>query len=224
MKVIIRLFSVFDPVSYFGISLNWVIVTLIFLFIPLNFYVVKRGYRNFTKRLYIIVGVTFKDVGGDKYLGIVFVCVVTFIYLVLRNLLGLFPFVFTCTAHPLITLGWGIVLWISFFLIGWVKNFKIRSAHLVPEGRPIGLAPLMVLIERVSHLIRPFTLSIRLAANMMAGHLIVGLLRRIREISYFGFFSSLFLQNILLVLEFGVSVIQGFVFRILLLLYALEYY
>jgi len=95
---------------------------------------------------------------------------------------------------------------------------------LVPEGSPIGLAPLIVLIERISHLIRPFTLSIRLAANIMAGHLIVGLLRRIRVIGIFGFINSLFLQSILLILEFGVSVIQGFVFRILLLLYALEYY
>ncbi|TDJ92027.1 hypothetical protein E1923_29335 [Klebsiella pneumoniae] len=79
-------------------------------------------------------------------------------------------------------------------------------------------------MERVSHLIRPFTLSIRLAANIIAGHLIIGLLSRIRIIRIFGFFSSLLLQNILFVLEFGVSVIQGFVFRILLLLYALEYY
>ncbi|RDU34629.1 hypothetical protein DRW41_22470 [Neobacillus piezotolerans] len=82
----------------------------------------------------------------------------------------------------------------------------------------------MVIIERVRHLIRPFTLSIRLAANIIAGHLIIGLLSRIRIISVFGFFGSLLLQNMLFVLEFGVRIIQGFVFRILLLLYALEYY
>jgi ATP synthase subunit 6 len=95
---------------------------------------------------------------------------------------------------------------------------------LVPEGAPLILAPLIVLIERISHVIRPFTLSIRLAANIIAGHLIVGLLSRISTIRIFGFINSYFLQGLLLVLEFGVSVIQAFVFRILLLLYALEYY
>ncbi|CAL1285002.1 unnamed protein product, partial [Larinioides sclopetarius] len=56
-----------------------------------------------------------------------------------------------------------------------IKNFKNSAAHLVPEGRPIYLSPLIVIIERISHLIRPFTLSIRLAANIIAGHLIISL-------------------------------------------------
>lgn len=222
--MIIRLFSVFDPVSYFGISFNWIILLIVFLFIPLNYYIIRGGCVNFIKKFGLNVRITFKDIGSNEYLGLRFICVGTFIYLIFRNILGLFPFIFTGTAHPLLTLGWGFILWMSFFSIGWLKNFKIRSAHLVPEGSPIMLAPLIVLIERISHLIRPFTLSIRLAANIMAGHLIIGLLRRISSIRIFGVFSSLFLQNILLILEFGVSIIQGFVFRILLLLYALEYY
>lgn len=81
-----------------------------------------------------------------------------------------------------------------------------------------------MLIESVSHLIRPFTLSIRLAANIMAGHLIIGLLASIRTLRIGGFVRSLILQRILLVLEFAVGVIQGFVFRILVILYVLEYY
>lgn len=108
--------------------------------------------------------------------------------------------------------------------MGFITNFTKSCAHLVPEGSPLVLSPFIVLIERVRHLIRPFTLSVRLAANIMAGHLIIGLLSRIRLFRIFGFIGSLFLQNVLLILEFGVSVIQGFVFRILVLLYALEYY
>ena len=94
----------------------------------------------------------------------------------------------------------------------------------MPEGSPVLLSPLMVMIERVRHLIRPFTLSVRLAANIMAGHLIIGLLARISLVNVVGFVSSLIFQRLLLILEFGVAVIQGFVFRILLLLYVLEYY
>lgn len=222
--MIINLFSVFDPTSYFRLSLNWIILLIVFSFIPIKYYLIERGLIKIFKILFIQVRRVFKEVSFPNHLALNFLCVMTFIYLVLRNLLGLFPFIFTRTAHPVITLGFGVVLWLSFFLIGFSCNFKIRCAHLVPEGSPFVLSPLIVLIERVSHLIRPFTLSIRLAANIIAGHLIIGLLSRIRIVSLLGFFSSIILQNILFVLEFGVTVIQGFVFRILLLLYALEYY
>lgn len=222
--MIINLFSVFDPSSYWGLSLNWVIILLIIIIYPGKYYIFNGGIYIIFKSIFSMVGGVFREVSFPNYIALNFVCVITFIYLIIRNLIGLFPFIFTRTAHPLITLGIGIVLWMSFFLIGWGKGFKFRAAHLVPNGRPIVLAPLIVLIERVSHLIRPFTLSIRLAANIIAGHLIIGLLSRIRIINLLGFSISIFLQRILLLLEFGVAIIQGFVFRILLLLYALEYY
>lgn len=220
----INLFSVFDPSSYWGLSLNWFIIILVTLFIPRKYYLINRGIFLIFKSLFIGVSKVFREVSYPNYVGLNFICVITFIYIILSNLIGLFPFIFTRTAHPYITLGWGVVIWISFFLIGWGKGFKYRAAHLVPNGCPIILAPLIVIIERVSHLIRPFTLSIRLAANIIAGHLIIGLLSRIRIINLLGFSVSIFFQRILLVLEFGVAIIQGFVFRILLLLYALEYY
>lgn len=222
--MIINLFSVFDPTSYWGLSLNWIIMLVVLFSIPSKYYLIEGGGLLIIKSLLIGVRKVFREVALPNYIALNFVCVITFIYLMLRNLIGLFPFIFTRTAHPYITLGIGLVLWMSFFLIGWTKRFKCRAAHLVPNGSPIALAPLIVLIERVSHLIRPFTLSIRLAANIMAGHLIIGLLSRIRLINVLGFSTSMLFQRLLLVLEFGVAVIQGFVFRILLLLYALEYY
>nr|YP_009744379.1 ATP synthase F0 subunit 6 [Oxyopes hupingensis]QIE13333.1 ATP synthase F0 subunit 6 [Oxyopes hupingensis] len=219
-----NLFSVFDPTSYFGVSLNWIIIFLIFLYFPGKYYLVESGLNKIFKILFMEVSKVFKEVSIPNHMALNFLSVMTFLYLVFSNMLGLFPFIFTSTAHPLITLGLGIVFWMSFFLMGFSFNFKKSCAHLVPEGSPMMLAPLMVLIESISHLIRPFTLSIRLAANMMAGHLIMGLLSSISLISMFGTIGSLILQNILLVLEFGVTIIQGFVFSILLLLYALEYY
>lgn len=222
--MIINLFSVFDPSSYFGLSLNWIIIVIVYIFIPLKFDLIKGGLIKVFEVMYLMLGKIFKEISFPNYLALGFLSIVIFIYLVIRNFLGLFPFIFTRTAHPYITLGFGVVFWLSFFIIGFNKNFKISCAHLVPEGSPLILSPFIVIIERIRHLIRPFTLSIRLAANIIAGHLIIGLLSRIRLIRVFGFISSLILQNILLILEFGVAVIQGFVFRILLLLYALEYY
>lgn len=222
--MIINLFSVFDPSSYWGLSLNWVIIFIVMVIYPRKYYLINRGVYIVFKILFIRIRKVFREVSFPNYVALNFICVMTFLYLVIRNLIGLFPFVFTRTAHPMFTLGVGVVIWISFFLIGWGKNFKNRAAHLVPNGSPIILSPLIVLIERVRHLIRPFTLSVRLAANIMAGHLIIGLLSRIRIFRLLRFSVSIFLQRILLLLEFGVAIIQGFVFRILLLLYALEYY
>lgn len=222
--MIINLFSVFDPTSYINISLNWLILIIIFIYIPGNYYLINGGFLIIFKKIFNQTNKLFSEVSFPNNIALEFLSVITFLYLVLRNLMGLFPFIFTSTAHPIITLGFGFIFWISFFLIGWSKNFKNRIAHLVPEGSPIILSPLIVLIELIRHLIRPFTLSIRLAANIIAGHLIIGLLSRIRIIRIIGFISSIFLQRVLLILEFGVAVIQGFVFRILLLLYALEYY
>lgn len=222
--MMINLFSIFDPTSYLRISFNWLAIFLVFFIFPKRIFYTDRLCQKGFLNLVGGVNLIFKDISESNYLGITFVVVVTFIYLMARNLIGLFPFIFSFTAHPVVTLGLGVSLWSSFFIIGWIKNFKNRAAHLVPEGSPIYLAPLIVLIEIISHLIRPFTLSIRLAANIMAGHLIVSLLSSIRILRIFGFINSFLFQRILLILEFGVSVIQGFVFRILLLLYGLEYY
>lgn len=222
--MIINLFSVFDPSSYFGLSLNWLIMVIIFLYIPVKYYLLEGGLTEIFKVIFIKINNVFREISIPNNLILSFLSVIIFVYLVVRNFLGLFPFIFTGTAHPFVTLGFGVVLWLSFFFIGFFTGFEKSCAHLVPEGSPLVLSPFIVMIERIRHLIRPFTLSVRLAANIIAGHLIIGLLSRIRLIRMFGFIRSLMLQNILLILEFGVTVIQGFVFRILVLLYVLEYY
>nr|YP_009110437.1 ATP synthase F0 subunit 6 [Tetragnatha maxillosa]AIX11781.1 ATP synthase F0 subunit 6 [Tetragnatha maxillosa] len=219
-----NLFSVFDPSSFYGIQLNWVIMLLIVLFMLMKYYLVSSSSQLFKNSLILSVNGLFVEIAGSSNLAITFIATSTFFYLVVTNLLGLFPFIFTSTAHPLITMSLGVIFWSSFFLMGWTKSFKESAAHLVPEGSPLGLSPLMVLIESISHLMRPFTLSIRLAANMMAGHLIISLLSSISLLSLYSFSISVFLQSVLLILELGVAVIQGFVFSILLLLYCLEYY
>jgi len=113
--MLINLFSIFDPISYFNISLNWLAILIIFIIFPVKIYYLsslgQRGFSSLLKR----VNSMFKDISESNYLGIVFVVVVTFIYLVVRNLIGLFPFIFTFTAHPVVTLGIGITFWVTFF-------------------------------------------------------------------------------------------------------------
>ena len=94
-------------------------------------------------------------------------------------------------------------------------------AHLVPLGTPQVLIPLMVLVERVRISIRPLTLAVRLTANMVAGHLLLGLIGDRFNFSL-AIFPLLVPQTLLVVIELAVAAIQAYVFIILLALYSKE--
>merc|ERR1711864_31213 len=101
-----------------------------------------------------------------------------------------------------------------------VKNINFFLSHLVPIGTPYPLIPFMVMIEIIRTVIRPITLSVRLAANIVAGHLLIVLIRsplvRVRWLVLTLIISGLLL---LLTLELAVSFIQAYVFRTLISLY-----
>nr|ADV40309.1 putative ATP synthase F0 subunit 6 [Latrodectus hesperus] len=81
-------------------------------------YKIYRIYKIMEVEFLSTINKIFKEIADEKYIGIVFLRVVSFFYLIGSNLIGLFPFVFRFTAHIYITLGLGLVLWIRFFLIG----------------------------------------------------------------------------------------------------------
>jgi ATP synthase subunit 6 len=104
-----------------------------------------------------------------------------------------------------------------------LKNINFFLSHLVPRGTPYPLMPFIVLIEIIRTVIRPITLSVRLAANIVAGHLLIVLIRRpIYSVSII--FMALTLAGLLLLvlLELAVAFIQSYVFRTLLSLYVIE--
>nr|YP_010239129.1 ATP synthase F0 subunit 6 [Atypus karschi]QTH31098.1 ATP synthase F0 subunit 6 [Atypus karschi] len=217
------LFSMFDPSGTLELKLNWLSIFLI-LFFPLLY--------NFSssKLLIVFLGIVsgmkkfFKEMMGGSSFGVIYLGLSMFLLLVYLNLLGLVPFVFSSTSHVVVTLSMGLVFWMSFFVMGFLKNFLSSVSHLVPEGCPLMLAPFLVMIESISHLIRPITLSIRLAANMMAGHLIIGLISEMSMTSSGMSLLSIFFQIFMMMLEMGVCIIQAMVFSILLMLYMVEYY
>jgi len=143
-----------------------------------------------------------------------------FYFLIFRNYFGLMPYVFSFTSHLRLTMRFRFVFWVALFMVRLLYNFKNFIIHLVPEGSSFILMPLMVLIESLSNIIRPFTLSIRLSANIIAGHLLIVLVN--------DFCKSLPLEKIFLcgfgsvalsILERAVIIIQAYVFVILLRLY-----
>ena len=102
-------------------------------------------------------------------------------------------------------------------------QLQTSLSHLVPTGTPFPLAPVIALIELVSRLIRPLTLSVRLVANMVAGHLLLSLLSSNSPNLSVALLSIVLIALLALsVLESAVAVIQSYVFRVLSLLYVNE--
>jgi len=137
--------------------------------------------------------------------------------------LGLFPYIFTSSRHLTITLTLALPLWLTFIIFGWYKNTNHIFAHLVPQRTPGALIPFIVLIESVRNVIRPITLSVRLMANIVAGHLLITLLGNQTAVAAnFILVRLIFTQIALLTLEAAVAVIQSYVFAVLSTLYSRE--
>jgi len=146
-----------------------------------------------------------------------------FIFILRNNFLGLLPYVFTARRHMRFTLTIRRALWLRLIIPAFLFTPSLFLAHLVPKGTPVVLVPFMVLIELLSNIIRPFTLGIRLAANIIAGHLLLVLIStpvfRLSVGIILVVLGGLFL---LTVLELAVSMIQSYVFMRLGALYVRE--
>merc|ERR1712088_707943 len=129
--------------------------------------------------------------------------------------MGLAPYIFTRSSHISFTLTLALPIWTGIIVFSIKNQYNRLFAHLVPRGTPVALIPVMVIIETVRNVIRPGTLSIRLAANIVAGHLLLTLLGS-QGPAVRGLIISLVL---LLCLELAVACIQAYVFTILRSLY-----
>lgn len=149
---------------------------------------------------------------------------ILFTLIIVANFAGLLPYVFPGSGHLPYAISLAIPLWVGHYILRWVKQPEIILTHLVPSGSPPALMPLIVVIELVSGLIRPLTLSIRLVANIIAGHLLLTLLRSgIGPTTVWPLFIVALLCLIVLrCLETAVALIQAYVFRVLSTLYLAE--
>ncbi|KAG7157248.1 ATP synthase subunit a-like 8, partial [Homarus americanus] len=136
--------------------------------------------------------------------------VVESVFIIFNNTLGLLPYVFTRSRHLAITLTLALPLWLTFILFGWINHTQHMLAHIVPQGTPGLLIPFIVLVETLRNIIRPGTLAVRLAANIIAGHLLLTLLGNIGPSLSLTLVSFLILaQILLLILESAVTIIQS---------------
>jgi F-type H+-transporting ATPase subunit a len=131
--------------------------------------------------------------------------------------MSLLPHRFSRNSQVSLVFPLSILLWTSFILFNLNKRFFGFVKKLTPQGSPYSIMNFMVLVELVSILIRPITLSIRLVSNIVAGHLLISILVSfLLSSGYYSFFTVVIIINLL---EIGVSIIQGYVFSMLLFIY-----
>nr|YP_007025675.1 ATP synthase F0 subunit 6 [Neaxius glyptocercus]AEW68314.1 ATP synthase F0 subunit 6 [Neaxius glyptocercus] len=218
------LFSIFEPSSsLMNLSLNWLSTYLGLLCLPFMYWASPSRWLYIWNKVICTLHGEFKILLGPKQSSMSIVFVALFSFIVWNNFLGLFPYIFTSSSHLAMTLSLSLPLWLTLMIFGWSNNSQHMFAHLVPQGTPSVLMPFMVLIETISNVIRPGTLAVRLAANMIAGHLLLTLLGGTGpSVSYYLVIVLILSQILLLVLESAVAIIQSYVFAVLSTLYASE--
>nr|YP_010029448.1 ATP synthase F0 subunit 6 [Cricetulus barabensis]QOU10889.1 ATP synthase F0 subunit 6 [Cricetulus barabensis] len=139
------------------------------------------------------------------------------------NLLGLLPHTFTPTTQLSMNLGMAIPLWAGAVILGFRHKMKDSLAHFLPQGTPIPLIPILVIIETISLFIQPMALAVRLTANITAGHLLMHLIGGatlvLTSISLPTAMITFIILIMLTILEFAVALIQAYVFTLLVSLY-----
>nr|YP_010130014.1 ATP synthase F0 subunit 6 [Cricetulus sokolovi]QPZ50487.1 ATP synthase F0 subunit 6 [Cricetulus sokolovi] len=139
------------------------------------------------------------------------------------NLLGLLPHTFTPTTQLSMNLGMAIPLWAGAVILGFRHKMKDSLAHFLPQGTPIPLIPMLIIIETISLFIQPMALAVRLTANITAGHLLMHLIGGatlvLTTISLPTAMITFIILIMLTILEFAVALIQAYVFTLLVSLY-----
>jgi ATP synthase subunit 6 len=144
--------------------------------------------------------------------------------LIFINLIGLLPYRFAYSRHIVFRLIFGLPLWFSLVLSRFINSPSVFIAGLLPGGAPDWLNPFLVLIETIRILVRPITLSVRLVANIRAGHIVLRLIGIYASsfifMSGISFFFLIIIQFFYIVFEMGICLIQAYIFCLLLTLYA----
>ena len=220
--MITNLFSIFDPSSSQIISNNWLSILRWLIFIPLSFFIVSSRIKLIFLNLINYIFNEFKPL-ISKNPQIIIIPLTLFIFILINNITGLLPFIFTPTSHITIRIGIALPLWLGIILYGWLFNYNNLLIHLIPNETPFILIPFIVIIETIRNIIRPLTLAIRLAANIIAGHLLLSILITASERTPIYLYPLLILPQIALSsLEVAVALIQAYVFRVLLTIYSSE--
>jgi F-type H+-transporting ATPase subunit a len=155
--------------------------------------------------------------GGMKYFPWIFTI---FMFILVLNLLGLVPYSFTVTSHIIVTFAFAAMVWLVVTAIGFINHGPGFLKLFVPSGVPWWLLPIIVAIELISYLIRPISHSVRLFANMMAGHAMLKVFAGfVIGLGLLGGWAPLVFLVGFTGLELVVAFLQAFIFTVLTCIY-----
>nr|YP_010286764.1 ATP synthase F0 subunit 6 [Halticus minutus]UKT60745.1 ATP synthase F0 subunit 6 [Halticus minutus] len=214
-----NLFSTFDPSTNMSLSLNWMSTFIGMMIIPMNFWMMTNRIKMTMNMVIHKLFSEFKMLFSNNSMNLIMVMSL-FMFIILNNIMGLLPYIFTSSSHMSFSLTLALPMWVGLMLFGWANKTQKMFAHLIPKGTPPPLIPFMVVIETISNMIRPGSLAVRLSANMIAGHLLMSLLGNKAE----GLITPLIImfQMMLMLFETAVAIIQAYVFSVLSTLYSQE--
>jgi len=182
--------------------------------------IVPTKIQLLTELSYTLVSKMISDIAGSKakpYFPFIFSL---FMFVLFCNMLGMLPYSFTVTSHIIVTFALAAVIFIGVTIIGFV-NHGIRYLKIfIPSGVPIVLLPIIVIIEIISYLSRPVSLSVRLFANMLAGHTMLKVFGGfVISLGIIGGWLPLTFTVALTGLEILIAFLQAYVFAILTCIY-----
>lgn len=166
-----------------------------------------------------VAGMLRDNVGdaGKKYFPFI---LTLFVFILFCNVLGLVPYSFTPTSHIIVTFAMAAVVFVGVTVIGFTRHGLHFLSFFVPSGVPLWLLVILVPIEVISYFVRPFSLSIRLFANMLAGHTMLKVFGGfVVMMGILGGWAPLAFIVILTGLELLIAFLQAYVFAILTCLY-----
>jgi len=197
------------------------ILILIFLFLGTKKKsLVPTKIQFITEASYTFVAKMINDTAGSSAKSFFPFIFTLFMFVLFANMVGMLPYSFTVTSHIIVTFVLAAIVFIGVTILGFIKHGFKYLEIFVPKGVPIILLPLIVIIEIISYLSRPVSLSVRLFANMMAGHTMLKVFGGfVISLGLLGGWLPLGFSVALTGLEILVAFLQAYVFAILTCIY-----
>lgn len=222
------IFSIFDPRNFtllfpsttVAIILNIVLLTII----QPQIWKYRQRKRIVTFPLINVIMTQLSRTLSINLKGMSSIVTALFITIIGINLIGIIPYSLSSSRHLILTLSIGLPIWLRIIISSFTYSPKKSVAHFLPDGAPEWLNPFLVIIETTRILVRPITLSFRLAANITAGHIVLTLIRLYCVGAIFSSVSSfvflLLVSRGYIAFELAICLIQAYIFCLLLSLYS----